>query len=234
MPSPDSRAVATLKRKDSVLAAVGGLVALLLLVVLAVVLPRLVEDGGSAAGAGGIAGEGGDGAEGGSGDGSEGGSAGGAGDLVLPQDVGRWTSLTAVLEEEGDPEQLAQVEESWAYADAQLVEQAGVPADAERYLDLSSSALVAIQAYRGPDGPLVPATLQDPESGQARLLLAEYGDVECVLDVVSGEVSPTPQVQEMQCRRTSDDLTVRAFVLSLADGEAVQSLVDGIWTELSA
>lgn len=231
MPSPDSRAVATLKRKDAVLAAVGGLVALLLLVVLAVVLPRLVEDGGSAAEAGGIAGDGG---AGGSGDGSEGGSTGGAGDLVLPQDVGRWTSLTAVLEEEGDPEQLGQVEESWAYADAQLVEQAGVPADAERYLDLSSSALVAIQAYRGPDGPLVPATLQDPESGQARLLLAEYGDVECVLDVVSGEVSPTPQVQEMQCRRTSDDLTVRAFVLSLADGEAVQSLVDGIWTELSA
>ncbi|MFW6773746.1 hypothetical protein ACOACO_05645 [Nocardioides sp. CPCC 205120] len=233
MPATDSRAVATLKRKDSVLAAVGGLVALLLLVVLAVVLPKLAEDGGSAAEAGGIAGGGAEGSEGGSGGGADGGS-GGSGDLVLPQDVGRWTSLTAVLEEEGDPEQLAQVEESWAYADAQLVERSGVPADAERYLDLATSALVAIQAYRGPDGPLVPATLQDPESGQARLLLAEYGDVECVLDVVSGELSPTPQVQEMQCRRTSDDLTVRAFVLSLADGEAVQSLVDGIWAELSA
>lgn len=218
MPPSHDRGVARLLPRDTGIAALGGLVALLLLVGLAVGLPAWV---GSGSGSDEPAGDGA----------AEQGAAPDAA-VELPADVGTWTALQPLVDQQ-DPAAAAEYAELWEYADTTLVDEAGVPADAERYLELGSGAQVAVQAYRGPDGPLVPATIQDPASGRARILLANEGDVDCVLDVISGEVSPTPQVQEMQCRRTSDDLTVRAFVLEGGSTESVAALIDGLWDVLA-
>lgn len=224
MSAPDRRPVARLTTPDAVRAAVGGLVALLLLIGLAVALPKAVDDGDAGGHGDAVAGE----------DGS--GTAGADAPLELPVVAGDWVSLTRSVDVDTLPEDqqqtVAEIDAAWAYADDRLAAEAGVPADADRYVIPDSQTLVAVQAYRGPDGPLVPATLADPASGEARLLLQSFGDVDCVLDVIAGEVSPTPQVQEMQCRRTSDDLTVRVFVLAGASGEQVQELIDAIWPEV--
>lgn len=208
--------MARLLPRDAVPALVGGVVALLLLLGLAVALPELTDDGGTSSNVPGAPGQGGGADE----------------EVALPDDVGGWTALQPLVDQE-DPEAAAEYASFWEYADSALAQAAGAPSDAERYLELATGSQVAVQAYRGPDGPLVPATIQDPASGRARLILDSFGDVDCVLDVVSGEVSPTPQVQEMQCRRTGDDLTVRAFVLEGGSGQSVAALIDGIWDALS-
>lgn len=194
---------------------VGGVTALLLMIGLAVGLPQLVGNGD----------------ESGSGESGSGGNdtATPADEPIeLPSDVGTWTDLQPLIESQ-DPEGAAQYAAEWEYADATFEERTDVASATARYFDTGTQSQVAIQAYRGPDGPLVPATIADPASGTARIVLSEFGEIECVLDVIAGTDSPTPQVQEMQCRRTSDALTVRAFVVSGASGEGVETLIDGIW-----
>lgn len=220
MPAPDRRPVARLTAAATLRAALGGIVALLLLLGLAVALPAVVDEDDPSDGAA---------AEGG-------GAVDPSATLELPVVAGDWVSLTRSVDPETLPEEQQQtvqeIDAAWAYADDTLAQTAGVATDADRYVIPDSQTLVAVQAYRGPDGPLVPATLADPASGEARLLLQSFGDVDCVLDVIAGEVSPTPQVQEMQCRRTAADLTVRVFVLSGASGQQVEELIDAIWVEL--
>lgn len=208
-----------------------GVVALLLLTGLAVGLPKVVGDGASEAPGEASAPT----TDGASPDPDAGaGEPGGTGDDVeLPADVGGWSTPTSILREQGQDAEADEFDAFWTYADEQLDAEAGAANDAERYIELATGAQVAIQAYRGADGPLVPATLQDPAAGQTRILLQSFGDVDCVLDVIAGEVSPTPQIQEMQCRRTSEDLTVRAFVLSGASGESVRGLIDQLWEQLA-
>ncbi|MDQ1106540.1 hypothetical protein [Nocardioides zeae] len=219
MPAPDRSPAARLTAAATLRAVVGGVVALLLFLGLAVALPAVVDEDDPADGA--------DGA---------GASADPDSPLELPVVAGDWVSLTRSVDLETlPPEQqttVARIDAAWAYADDQLAADAGVATDADRYVIPDTQTVVAVQAYRGPDGPLVPATLADPSSGDARLLLQSFGDVDCVLDVIAGEVSPTPQVQEMQCRRTSEDLTIRVFVLSGASGTQVQELIDALWSEL--
>lgn len=218
-PKPASKPALRLGALGPVLA---GVVALLLLTFFAVGLPELVDGGDDAAPAGTAATP------------DEGAAPASPGaELALPEDVGGWSTPTSILREDGQDEEADELDGFWTYADGQLDAAAGVPNDAERYIELATGSQVAIQAYRGPDGPLVPATLQDPEAGQSRILLQSFGDLDCVLDVIAGETSPTPQIQEMQCRRTSDDLTIRAFVLSGASGESVRGLVDQLWEQLA-
>lgn len=222
MSAPDRSPAARLTAAATLRAVLGGVAALLLLIGLAVALPAVVDEDDPADGAGGGA--------------AAGGSVDPDSPLELPVVAGDWVSLTRSVDPETlPPEQQQTVQEidaAWAYADEQLAADAGVATDADRYVIPDTQTLVAVQAYRGPDGPLVPATLADPASGEARLLLQSFGDVDCVLDVIAGEVSPTPQVQEMQCRRTAEDLTIRVFVLSGASGEQVRGLIDALWTEL--
>ncbi|GAB3078967.1 hypothetical protein [Nocardioides zeae] len=220
MPAPDRRPVARLTAAATLRAVLGGIVALLLLVGLAAALPAVVDEDDPADGAG-----------------AEGGAAvDPSTPLELPVVAGDWVSLTRSVDPSTlPPEQqqtVAEIDAAWAYADDQLASAAGVATDADRYVVPDTQTLVAVQAYRGPDGPLVPATLADPASGEARLLLQSFDDVDCVLDVIAGEVSPTPQVQEMQCRRTSADLTIRVFVLSGASGQQVADLTDELWAGL--
>ncbi|MDT9594835.1 hypothetical protein RDV89_17235 [Nocardioides zeae] len=212
MPAPDARDVARLATPDALRALAGGVVALLLVAGLAIGLPKAVGEGSDDATA------------------SQPTDPGAA--LELPEEMGSWIAIPTLLAQEGEDEAAEQYASDWEYVDSQLVALADAPADSERYFQPGSEAQLAVQAYRGPDGPLVPATLIDPASGDAPVVRSTHGEVECVLGVVSGEASPTPQVQEILCRRTSADLTIRVTVLENASDDDVATFVDNLWDRL--
>ena len=197
-------------RTVAVLGAAAGLLALGLVIVFAVVLPKVSSDPAS---------EGGD-----------------LGEIVLPDDLpGGYQALDTVESDQIPAEQISTLTASQRYADdvlSDLVEAGGA---SRQYLNEEETAAPTIQVYGAEAGPLIPEQIVDPEVfglREAPFQVVEGKDVTCIVersevDQATQQPLPEPRVVNVECQRTGPGLTVR-LVAGTNLGESA-ALVNAVW-----
>lgn len=197
-------------RTVAVLGAVVGLLALGLLVVFAVVLPKVSSDPAE-----------------------EGGS---LGEIELPDELtGGYTALDTVESEQIPAEQIQALVASQEYADEVLADLVDAGGASRQYLNSEETAAPTIQVYGAEAGPLVPEQIVDPEAfglREAPFQVVEGDDVSCIVersevDPATQQPLPEPQVVSVDCQRTAPGLTVR-LIAGTNLGESA-ALVNAVW-----
>jgi hypothetical protein len=201
-------------RTVAVLGAVAGLLALGLLVVFAVVLPKVSADPAS-----------------------EGGS---LGEIDLPDELtGGYTALDTVESEQIPADQIQALVASQEYADDVLADLVDAGGASRQYLNSEETAAPTIQVYGAETGPLVPEQIVDPEAfglREAPFEVVQGGEVSCIverseIDPATQQPLPEPRVVSVTCQRTGPGLTVR-LIAGTDLGESAD-LVNEVW-ELNA
>ncbi|GAA1922328.1 hypothetical protein GCM10009737_24780 [Nocardioides lentus] len=203
MKTPRNRTVAAL-------GVVAGVAALALLVVFAVVLPKVSSE-----------------------------AAPQLGEVELPDELaGGWRALD--LGAEGIPEdQVASLAANSVYADEVLDDIVEGGGESRQYVNEDLTAAPTVQVYGAEAGPVVPAQLVDPEAfGLSRppVEVVEEGEVTCEVnwtevDPQTQQPLPEAEVSGASCQRTEPGLTVR--LVGGLDVDSAVAMVNEVW-ELNA
>ena len=160
--------------------------------------------------------------------------------IHLPAEIEGWKSVAEAAKKTMTAEQAQQFAASWKFADTALAKAVDGATATQQYVFERTQTFVAVQAFRGEGGPLVPAEVEAPasESGkQPAVEVATYGDVKCIQRFVQQADPTTGQASVnfagQSCQLSRDGLTLRSELIqsqgSLADAA---SLLDDLYTSI--